>query len=39
MHCSLNFFRERVALPCEEGAEGEVLDDGEFGKYLGVVHF
>ena len=29
----------RVAVPGEEGAEAEVLDDGEFGEDFGVVHF
>ena len=28
-----------VLLPAEEGAEAEMLDDGEFGEDFGVVHF
>lgn len=28
-----------VFFPGEEGAEGEVLDDGEFGEDFCVVHF
>lgn len=28
-----------VAVPAEEGAEAEVLDDGELGEDFGVVHF
>ena len=28
----------RIALPGEEGAEGEVLDDGIFGEDFGVKH-
>ncbi len=28
-----------IAIPAEEGAEAEVLDDGEFGEDFCVVHF
>ena len=28
-----------MAVPAEEGAEAEVLDDGELGEDFGVVHF
>lgn len=39
MHSGLNFFCEGIAFPCKEGAKGEVLDYGKFGKHLSVVHF
>jgi hypothetical protein len=29
----------RIAFPAKEGAEAEVLDDGEFGENFCVVHF
>ena len=39
MHCGLDFAGVGVWAEGEEGAEGEVLDDGEFGEDFCVVHF
>lgn len=39
MHCGLDFAGVGVWGEGEEGAEGEVLDDGEFGEDFCVVHF
>lgn len=28
-----------VMFPAEKGTEGKMLDDGEFGEDLGIIHF
>jgi hypothetical protein len=39
VHARGDGFGVGVAIETEEGAEGEVLHDGELGKDFGVVHF
>ena len=39
MHAGLDFWSAGVRGPGEEGTEGEVLDDGKFGKDFHIVHF
>lgn len=39
VHASLDEFGVWVFFPGEQRAEGEVLNDGEFGENFCVVHF